>query len=390
VPLLAVLPGTGGLTRITDKRKVRRDLADVFCTIEEGVKGERAVEWRLVDEVVANSRFDATVRARAEELAARSDRPDGESGITLAPLERTVAGDGLRYRHVTVEFDRAARLAAITINGPLHGPPASPEEAQRQGSEFWPLAVARELDDAILHLRFNEPELGVIHFKTAGDPHAVLAYDGFLEAHGRHWLMREILLLWKRVLKRIDVTSRSLAALIEPGSCFAGTLAELAFASDRSYMALGRFDGDNQPEATLTLAPVNFGRYPMANGLTRLAARFLGTPEAVESARARMAEPLDAAAAEALGLVTFAYDDIDWDDEIRMFQEERSSFSPDALTGLEANLRFAGPETMESKIFGRLTAWQNWIFQRPSAAGPDGALKRYGTGQRASFEAKRM
>ncbi|HUF43977.1 MAG TPA: enoyl-CoA hydratase-related protein, partial [Aestuariivirgaceae bacterium] len=275
VPLLAVLPGTGGLTRITDKRKVRRDLADVFCTIEEGIKGERAVEWRLVDEVVANSRFDATVRARAEELAARSDRPDGESGITLAPLERIVAGDGLRYRHVTVEFDRAARLAAITVNGPLHGPPDSAEEAQRQGSEFWPLAVARELDDAILHLRFNEPELGVIHFKTAGDPHAVLAYDGFLEAHGRHWLMREILLLWKRVLKRIDVTSRSLAALIEPGSCFAGTLAELAFASDRSYMALGRFDGDNRPdnrpdnrqEATLTLAPVNFGRYPMANGL---------------------------------------------------------------------------------------------------------------------------
>jgi len=390
VALLAVLPGTGGLTRITDKRKVRRDLADVFCTFEEGVKGARAVEWRLVDEVVANSRFDATVRARAEELAARSDRPDGETGITLEPLARTVDGDGLRYRHVTVDFDRQAHLAAITVKGPGDGPPASPDDAKRQGSDFWPLAVARELDDAILHLRFNEPDLGVIHFKTAGDAAQVLAHDSFLEAHAAHWLMREILLLWKRVLKRIDVTSRSLAALIEPGSCFAGTLAELAFASDRSYMALGRFDGDNRPEATLTLGPVNFGRYPMANGLTRLATRFLGTPEAVEKAGAHIGEPLDARAAEALGLITFAYDDIDWDDEIRIFQEERSSFSPDALTGLEANLRFAGPETMETRIFGRLTAWQNWIFQRPNAAGPEGALKRYGTGQRASFDGKRV
>jgi benzoyl-CoA-dihydrodiol lyase len=390
VPLLAVLPGTGGLTRITDKRKVRRDLADVFCTIEEGIKGERALEWRLVDEVVANSRFDATVRARAEELAARSDRPDGETGITLEALRRTFAAGGVRYGHVTVEFDRAARLAAITVNGPQADPPGSPEEAKRQGSDFWPLAVARELDDAILHLRFNEPELGAIHFKTVGDPRLVLAYDSFLEAHASHWLMREILLMWKRVLKRIDVTSRSLASLIEPGSCFAGTLAELAFASDRSYMALGRFDGDNRAEATITLSPVNFGRYPMANGLTRLATRFLGTPEAVDKARGRIAEALDAAAAEALGLVTFAYDDIDWEDEIRIFQEERASFSADALSGLEANLRFAGPETMESKIFGRLTAWQNWIFQRPNAAGPEGALKRYGTGQRASFDAKRI
>jgi benzoyl-CoA-dihydrodiol lyase len=390
VALLAVLPGTGGLTRITDKRKVRRDLADVFCTFEEGVKGARAVEWRLVDEVVANSRFDATVRARAEELAARSDRPDGETGISLEPLARTVDADGLRYRHVRVEFDRQAHLAVITVKGPGDGPPASPDETKRQGSDFWPLAVARELDDAILHLRFNEPDLGVIQFKTAGDAAQVLAHDSFLEAHSAHWLMREILLLWKRVLKRIDVTSRSLAALIEPGSCFAGTLAELAFASDRSYMALGRFDGDNRPEATMKLGPVNFGRYPMANGLTRLATRFLGTPEAVEKARAHIGEPLDAEAADTLGLVTFAYDDIDWDDEIRIFQEERSSFSPDALTGLEANLRFAGPETMETRIFGRLTAWQNWIFQRPNAAGPEGALKRYGTGQRASFDAKRI
>ena len=390
VPLLAVLPGTGGLTRITDKRKVRRDLADVFCTTEEGVRGERAVAWRLVDEVVANSRFDETVRARAEELAARSDRPEGETGISLEPLERTIAADGLRYRHVTVEFDRAARLAAITVNGPTDGPPASAEEAKCQGCDFWPLAVARQLDDAILHLRFNEPELGVILFKTAGDPGHVLAHDDFLEANAAHWLMREILLLWKRVLKRVDVTSRSLAALIEPGSCFAGTLAELAFASDRSYMALGRFDGDNRPEATLTLAPVNFGRYPMANGLSRLATRFLGAPDAVEKARGRIAEPLDGEAADALGLVTFAFDDIDWEDEIRIFQEERASFSPDALTGLEANLRFAGPETMETRIFGRLTAWQNWIFQRANAAGPEGALKRYGTGQRASFDGKRI
>jgi benzoyl-CoA-dihydrodiol lyase len=241
-----------------------------------------------------------------------------------------------------------------------------------------------------LHLRFNEPELGVIQFRTAGDPGHVLAHDGFLEANAAHWLMREILLMWKRVLKRVDVTSRSLAALIEPGSCFAGTLAELAFASDRSYMALGRFDGDNRPEATLTLGPANFGRYPMANGLTRLATRFLGTPDAVEKARARIAEPLDAESADALGLVTFAFDDIDWEDEIRIFQEERASFSPDALTGLEANLRFAGPETMETRIFGRLTAWQNWIFQRANAVGPEGALKRYGTGQRASFDGKRI
>jgi len=390
VPLLAVLPGTGGLTRITDKRKVRRDLADVFCTTEEGVKGERAVAWRLVDEVVANSRFDETVRARAEELAARSDRPEGETGISLKPLERTIAADGLRYRHVTVEFDREARLAAITVSGPADAPPASAEEAKRQGSGFWPLAVALELDDAILHLRFNETELGVIQFRTAGDPAHVLAHDDFLEANAAHWLMREILLMWKRVLKRVDVTSRSLAALIEPGSCFAGTLAELAFASDRSYMALGRFDGDNRAEATLTLGPANFGRYPMANGLSRLATRFLGTPEAVEKARGRIAEPLAAEAADALGLVTFAFDDIDWEDEIRIFQEERASFSPDALTGLEANLRFAGPETMETRIFGRLTAWQNWIFQRANAAGPEGALKRYGTGQRASFDGKRI
>jgi benzoyl-CoA-dihydrodiol lyase len=390
VPLLAVLPGTGGLTRITDKRKVRRDLCDVFCTIEEGIKGERAVEWRLVDEVVSNSRFDATVRARAEELAARSDRPDGETGISLEPLARSVDANGMRYRHVTVEFDRAAHLATITVNGPGEAPPASPEEARRQGSDFWPLAAARELDDAILHLRFNEPGLGVILLKTAGDAALALAHDGFLETHAANWLMREILLLWKRVLKRIDVTSRSLAALIEPGSCFAGTLAELAFASDRSYMALGRFDGDNRPAATITLGPVNFGRYPMANGLTRLATRFLGAPEAVEAARGRVNEPLEAEAADALGLVTFAFDDIDWDDEIRIFQEERSSFSPDALTGLEANLRFAGPETMETRIFGRLTAWQNWIFQRPNAAGPEGALKRYGTGQRASFDVTRI
>jgi benzoyl-CoA-dihydrodiol lyase len=358
--------------------------------VEEGVKGERAVAWRLVDEVVANSRFDATVRARAEELAARSDRPDGETGIVLAPLERTLDPDGVRYRHVSVEFDRQARLATITITGPDSGPPGSVEEAKAEGSDFWPLAVARQLDDAILHLRFNEPELGVILFKTAGEAGHVLAHDSFLEAHAAHWLMREIVLLWKRVLKRIDVTSRSFAALIEPGSCFAGTLAELAFASDRSYMALGRFDGDNRPEATLTLSPANFGRYPMANGLTRLETRFIGTPEAVDKARARMSEPLPAEAAEALGLVTFAYDDIDWEDEIRLFQEERSSFSTDALTGLEANLRFAGPETMESKIFGRLTAWQNWIFQRPNAAGPEGALKRYGTGQRANFDVTRI
>lgn len=389
LPLLAVLPGTGGLTRVTDKRKVRRDLADAFCTVEEGVKGSRAVKWRLVDEAVPNSRFDMAVAGAAEALAASSDRPSDAKGISLTPLRRTFEADAVTYSSVRVEIDRAARRATITIAGPDAPPPASAGDLVEQGADVWPLRVARELDDAILHLRFNERQVGTLIFKTAGDAAGVLAHDAFLEANRDHWLAREILLSWKRVLKRIDVTSRSLVALIEPGSCFAGTLAEIAFACDRTFMLSGTFPGDNRAAADITLGPLNFGAYPMANGLSRLETRFLGEPQGLDAARENIGRPLEAEQAEALGLVTAAYDPIDWDDEVRIFLEERASFSGDGLTGLEANLRFAGPETMETKIFGRLTAWQNWIFQRPNAAGPEGALKRYGTGVKARFDPER-
>ena len=390
VPLLAVLPGTGGLTRVTDKRKVRRDRADVFCSTEEGVRGSKAVEWRLVDDVVPNSRFEEMITERIDELAAASDRPSGEKGITLGPLAREFTDDGVTYSAVEVEIDRPGRTATLTVTGPQDTPPASVDDMVTQGDRFWPLRAARELDDAILHIRLNELEIAVIQFKTAGDGAAVLAHDAFLEVNAGHWLAREILLNWTRVLKRVDLTSRSLVALIEPGSCFAGTLAEIAFACDRSYMALGAFEGDNRPEAALALSAANFGRHPMPNGLTRLQTRFLGEPESVDAAQAKIGEALDAETAEALGLVTAAYDDIDWEDEVRLFLEERASFSPDAMTGMEANLRFAGPETMETKIFGRLTAWQNWIFQRPNAVGPDGALGRYGSGRKADFNMERV
>jgi benzoyl-CoA-dihydrodiol lyase len=390
VPLLAVLPGTGGLTRVTDKRKVRRDRADVFCSTEEGVRGGKAVEWRLVDDVVPNSRFEEAITERTGELAAASDRPSGENGITLGPLARDFTDDGVTYSCLEVEIDRQSRTATITVAGPRDAAPGSVEEMAALGDQFWPLRVARELDDAILHIRLNELEVAVIQFKTAGDGAAVIAHDDFLEANAGHWLAREILLNWTRVLKRVDLTSRSLVALIEPGSCFAGTLAEIAFACDRSYMALGAFEGDNRPEAALALSAANFGRYPMSNGLSRLQTRFLGEPESVMAAQTHVGEPLTADTAEALGLVTAAYDDIDWQDEVRIFLEERASFSPDAMTGMEANLRFAGPETMETRIFGRLTAWQNWIFQRPNAVGPDGALGRYGTGRKADFNMDRV
>ncbi len=390
VPLLAVLPGTGGLTRVTDKRKVRRDRADVFCSTEEGVRGGKAVEWRLVDDVVPNSRFEEVIAERAGELAAASDRPDGETGITLGPLVRDFTDNGVTYSSLEVEIDRPGRTATVTIAGPEDTPPDSVDDMVARGDRIWPLRVARELDDAILHLRLNELEIAVIQFKTAGDGAAVIAYDDFLEANAGHWLAREILLNWTRVLKRVDLTSRSLVALIEPGSCFAGTLAEIAFACDRSYMALGAFEGDNRPEAALTLSAANFDRHPMSNGLTRLQTRFLGEPESVMAANTHIGEPLDADTAAALGLVTAAYDDIDWEDEVRIFLEERASFSPDAMTGMEANLRFAGPETMETRIFGRLTAWQNWIFQRANAVGPDGALSRYGTGRKADFNMERV
>src|SRR5580698_8652310 len=389
LPLLAVLPGTGGLTRVSDKRKVRRDHADVFCTTEEGIKGKRAVEWRLVDDVVPGSKFEDAVMARTKEFAAQSPRKGIGQGIKLTPLTRTFAADGVEYGFVAVGFNRAERIATITLRGPSAPPPANAEAMAALGADFWPLQLARELDDAILNIRLNELDVAAIVFKSAGEPAQVLAYDHFLGANKEHWLAREIRHLWKRVLKRVDLTSRSLVTLIEPGSCFAGTLAELPFASDRSYMLIGSRDGDNKPPATVALTDVNFGAYPMSNGLTRLGCRFLGNPSDVDAAKAEREKMLDAETAERLGLVTFALDDIDWDDEVRVFLEERASFSPDSLTGLEANLRFAGPETMESKIFARLTAWQNWIFQRPNAIGEEGALKRYGTGQKPVFDPKR-
>jgi benzoyl-CoA-dihydrodiol lyase len=391
LPLLAVLPGTGGLTRVTDKRKVRRDLADAFCTVEEGVKGGKAVKWRLVDQTVPSSKFDAAIKEAARKLAAQSDRPGGGAeGIALTPLERKIDADAVTYSCVKVEIDRGTRRATVTIHGPGELPPASVEAMHAQGAQFWPLRLARELDDAILHLRLNEGEVGVLIFKSQGDPALVLAHDAFLEANKGHWLAREILNYWKRTLKRIDLTSRSLVALVEPGSCFAGTLAEVLFACDRSFMLIGTLKGDNRTAATLRLSNLNFGPYPMSNGLTRLATRFLGEPESVGAAQAEAGKALDAEAAEELGLVTAALDQVDWDDEVRIFLEERASFSADGLTGMEANLRFAGPETTETKIFGRLTAWQNWIFQRPNAAGAEGALKRYGTGVKANFNPERV
>jgi len=390
IPLLAVLPGTGGLTRVTDKRKVRRDLADVFCSTEEGVKGKRAKEWRLVDEATPNSKFVETVAARAKEFAARSPRPSDAKGVTLTPLERSFGADGVAYSAVEIEIDRGRRLANVTVRGPTEPAPSSIEQLHADGAQTWTLRAARELDDAILHLRNNEYEIGLLIFRSAGDPALLAAHEKLLLDNRRHWLANEILLLWKRVLKRVDLTSRSLAAFIEPGSCFAGPLAELAFAADRSYMAEGEFEGDNRPVATLTLTEGNFGLYPMSNGLTRLQTRFLGEPAKVDEVRAKIGAPLEAEEAKSLGLVTFAFDDVDWDDETRIFLEERASFSPDAMTGMEANLRFAGPETMETRIFGRLTAWQNWIFQRPNAVGENGALKRYGTGLRGEFDMRRV
>jgi benzoyl-CoA-dihydrodiol lyase len=389
LPLLAVLPGTGGLTRVTDKRKVRRDRADVFCTTEEGVKGRRAVDWRLVDEVVPATKLEEAVEKRAREFAARSQRPMQAPGIALEPLKRERTATAVEYSTLSVEFQRSKRLASIHVRGPEQQPPASADAMAELGAQFWPLRLARELDDAVLDIRLNELDTAAVVFTSSGDPTLVLDYDRFLDAHKDHWLALEIRALWKRVLKRIDLTSRSLVALVEPGSCFAGTLAELVFASDCSYMLIGAREGDNRPAATLALDAVNFGSYPMSNGLSRLQSRFLANPEEVETAKKQIGQKIDAEAAQKLGLVTFALDDIDWDDEIRLFFEQRSSFSPDALTGMEANLRFAGPETMESKIFARLTAWQNWIFQRSNAVGEQGALKLYGTGHKPAFNTRR-
>lgn len=391
VPLLAVLPGTGGLTRVTDKRKVRRDLADVFCSTEEGVKGKRAVKWNLVDEAIANSKFDETVVTRAQEFAAASPKPDVTSGITLGPVARVIETDGsVRYSLVEVIVNREARRATLTLSGPETDAPANMVDFEALGDQSYMLRLARELDDAILHLRLNEPELGLLVFRSQGDSSKVTAHEALLLANADHWLANEVLKYWKRILKRIDVTSRSMVALVEHGSCFAGVLAEILFSVDRSYMMEDDFEGDNRPAATVTLTQANFGVFPMGNDLSRLQNRFYGTPDAVDVAQTRIGEALEADDADDLGLVTMILDDIDWEDEIRIFMEERASFSPDAMTGMEANLRFVGPETMETRIFGRLTAWQNWIFNRPNAVGADGALQRYGTGVRGNYDMERV
>jgi benzoyl-CoA-dihydrodiol lyase len=390
VPLLAVLPGTGGLTRLVDKRRVRRDRADFFCTLEEGIKGARAVEWGLVDEVVPRSRLDEVVKRRAAELAARTDRPAGAAGVVLTPLERTIDGDRIRYSHVVCEIARPRGLAEITVSAPVEPPPADGGGIRAAGCAFWPLALARELDDLILHLRANEENIGVWVLKTSGRAELVGAYDRTLAARRDDWLVREIRLYLKRTFKRLEVSSRSVFALIEPGSCFTGTLLELALAADRSYMLDGTWPGDDRPAATIRLTELNFGAYPMVNGLTRLASRFLAEPGRVDKLRARIGEDLAAAAAAEAGLITFTPDDIDWSDEVRLALEARAAFSPDALTGMEASIRFGGPETIESKIFGRLSAWQNWIFQRPNAVGDKGALEVYGTGQRSEFDRRRV
>ena len=392
VPLLAVLPGTGGLTRLVDKRKVRRDRADFFCTTEEGVKGKRAVEWALVDEVVPRSRLAEAAQTHARALAAKTDRPRNARGVALRQIRRTIANDDelVRYDRVTARIERRRGLAEVTILGPGEAPPADAAAAIAQGDQFWPLAVARELDDLILHLRTNEDAIGLWVFKTEGAADTVETYDRLLLGHPGDWFLREVRLYLKRVFKRIDVSSRSMFALIEPGSCFAGTLLELALAADRSYMLHGTRPGDSAPPAAIRLTAANFGAYPMINGLSRLATRFLAEPGRVDDLKGGAGQDLDAAAAAEAGLVTFTPDDIDWDDEVRLALESRAAFSPDALTGMEASLRFAGPETLESKIFGRLSAWQNWIFQRPNAVGPKGALQVYGTGERSDFDRRRV
>jgi benzoyl-CoA-dihydrodiol lyase len=382
-PLLAVLPGTGGLTRVVDKRKVRRDLADFFGTIAEGVKGKRAVEWRLVDAVVPSSKFKEAVAKRALELAATSDRPTSGPGVTLNPLHATITSEGYTYSSVSVTFDRAKRAATLTVHAPAAPVESTPEAILAAGDQFWPLRVFREIDDAILRLRVNEREIGTIVLKVEGDPALVLAADQVLLDHAGHWLVREITHFIKRTLKRVDLSARSFFAVIEPGNAFAGSLFELALAADRSYL----LDDDDQTNA-IQLSGMNAGILPMSNGISRLQARFWGTPDQVAAVLGHDG-PFDPASALEAGLVTFAPDAIDWDDEVRLAVEGRAAMSPDALTGMEANLRFVGPETMETKIFGRLTAWQNWIFQRPNAVGPKGALTSYGTSDRSEFDYNR-
>jgi benzoyl-CoA-dihydrodiol lyase len=388
VPLLAVLPGTGGLTRIIDKRRVRRDLADVFCSTAEGVRADRARQWKLVDQVAKPQQFAQGVTDRTAALLAASDRAASSGGIELTPLRRTVDETGYHYQHVDVTVDRSARTATLTVVAP-HGPqPESIEAIQRAGAQWWPLAMARELDDAILMLRTNELDIGLWILKTRGEIDAVLAADASLVEHQADWLVKATLGVLRRTLARLDVSSRTLFAIIEQGSCFAGTLLELALAADRSYMLLLPEEETDAPR--IALSHLNFGSYPMINRLSRIANRFCGETKPVETAWALIGDKLSAALAEELGLVTFAPDDIDWAEEVRIAIEERASLSPDALTGMEANLRFTGPETMETRIFGRLSAWQNWIFNRPNAVGEQGALRLFGTGSKAKFNWERV
>ena len=388
VPLLAVLPGTGGLTRLTDKRRVRRDRADVFTTLTEGFKGPRAVEWGLVDQAVAASDLDSAVTDVVQQLATQTEPRRANTGITLLPLQRTIEPDSLRYSTLTATVDRAGATATIMLHGPDIPAPDTADALITQGDQAWLLRCARELDDCLLHFRFNEPEIGVLVFRSTGQTEQVLSHDCFLRKHSNHWLTSEIRLYWKRVLKRLDLTGRSLVALVNPGSCFVGLLAEIVLACDRSYIMADE-DGEYPQPATLCITETNLQSLPMSNDLTRLQTRFLGNDDALKRIQPYLEQLIDAKKCEDLGLVTFALDESDWEDEIRIFLEERAAFSPDALTAMEANLRFAGPETMETKIFGRLSAWQNWVFQRPNAAGESGALRRYGSGQKGFFDKAR-
>ena len=388
VPLLGVLPGTGGLTRLTDKRRVRRDLADIFCTTTEGVRGRRAKDWRLVDDVVKPSEFASYVDRRARELAAGSDRPANAAGVALTPLQREQDETGCRYAHVDVRIDRTARRATFAVKAPSSAQPDGVDAIHALGDRWWPLAMARELDDAILALRTNEPEIGTWVLTTEGDIDRVLAVDATLARHASDWFVRETIGFLRRTFARLEVSSRTMIARIDRGSCFAGTLLELALAADRSYM----LDLPDAPDAapTITVSAMNFGAYPRVDGRARLAARFYDETDPIAAVRAVQDAKLAARDAERLGLVTVALDDIDWDDELRIVLEERASMSPDALTGMEANLRFGGGETMHTRVFGRLSAWQNWIFVRPNAVGEAGALKVFGTGTKARFDRERV
>ena len=390
VPLLAVLPGTGGLTRLTDKRKIRRDLADVFCTMEEGVKAKKAKEWRLVDTITKKTSLNDELNSLIKDKTCNKNQSEDLVGVQLNNLQKTtVSNEEITYSTLSVQIDREKKSATITINAPLEDAPENLSEILSQGDDFWLLKCARELDDTILNLRFNELEIGIIVFKTSGEISKVLSYDKLFETYKNFWLMNEISYFWTRVFKRIDLTSRTLITLIEPNSCYAGFLSELIFAADRSYMAEGEFEEYDNKEATIILSNSNFGSFLMSNDMSRIDTRFIGSPEQILLAKQNLDKQILAEEANDLGLITFMFDDIDWEDEIRIFLEERSSFSPDSMVGMESNLRFPGKETMETKIFGRLSAWQNWIFQRPSAVGENGALKKYGTGNKGQYTKER-